>query len=153
MTKLYTFAFMFGLVLFLSGCKKERYAERIIGTWELVDVDRVGGGSTGSLPFRDGRFTFEESGGLTYIASNGDVYSGNWDMDRKNIQGNCYTDDDGYTNCENRVARTLQVSMANFSTQDVLSEYFDEIIFSSNNRFRAVIYGTTRIFRFDFRRR
>ncbi|HEU4471197.1 MAG TPA: hypothetical protein VFR58_08945 [Flavisolibacter sp.] len=152
MKKFYPFIL---LLLVSAGCSKdflERYDDRIVGTWNLTDVDRIGGGSTSNLPLREGRFTFEESGSLQYVAGNGNIYTGQWNIDKRWITGDCFTDGDGNTNCNDRQARTLEVSMVDFSTQDVISEYFDEIVFTGSNRFKAYVRSGFRTYVFYFRR-
>src|SRR4051812_19974427 len=84
MKKLYPFLVA---VLLTVGCSKDflkRYDRRIIGTWDLVDVDNNGQlGSTNGLPFRDGRFVFSDEGSLTYTdPGTGAVYDGSWDLNR-----------------------------------------------------------------------
>jgi len=58
---IYTLSILLSLVLF-SACSKDvlkKYDKRIIGTWRITDVNRVGlGGNTDNLPFTDGNFTF-----------------------------------------------------------------------------------------------
>lgn len=103
MKKLYSFL-LFSLLI--TGCSKDffkAYEDRLIGTWELVDVNRRGiGGNTFALPFRYGSFTFMHGGILNYTDENGVLYKGSWDTYQRWSQGNCYTDDYGYTNCDER---------------------------------------------------
>jgi hypothetical protein len=110
-----------------SGCSKDafkRYEKRIIGTWEITDVDRYGiGGSTSSLPFRAGQFTFREDGTLTYVNANNDSYTGTWEIVKK-------MDDDDRL-------QSLQVTAIDFNNQHVLSEYYDDLNFTGKDRFKA----------------
>jgi len=126
----------------LAGCSKDflkRYDDRITGgVWELVDVDRLGGGSTSRLPFRNGKFIFYDDGRMDYINSQGEQYRGDWDIRRN------WHDD--------RNVRSLRISMVNFNTQDVLSEFFDEIVFTGTNRFKAYVYSGVRGYVYRFRR-
>jgi hypothetical protein len=156
MKKIY---FISCLVLFFSllvGCSKDflkRYEDRIEGTWNLVDVDRIGlNGSTSGLPFRDGRFTFSDSGSLEYISTSGDTLQGSWDIRKRWMTGNCFTDDNGNYNCNDRYVRSMQVIAINFISQEVRSEFFDEIIFTGTNRFKAYIYTGFSTYVFRFRR-
>ncbi|MEI9807898.1 MAG: hypothetical protein WDO16_08535 [Bacteroidota bacterium] len=65
MKNIYTVSILLSFVIF-SGCSKDflkKYDKRIVGTWRISDVNRIGfGGDTGNLPFRAGIFTFNEGG-------------------------------------------------------------------------------------------
>jgi len=156
MKKFYALPFLV-IFFFLQGCSKDflkRYEDRIEGgVWRLTDVDRLGwGGNTGNLPFRDGQFVFLDDGKLEYTNSQGEVYQGNWDIRRDWVRGQCYTDEDGRYECDDRHIRSLRVTAINFTTQDIRSEFFDEIIFTGTNRFKAYIYSGSRSYVFRFRR-
>jgi hypothetical protein len=155
MKKLYFLSFWCTVFLFV-GCSKDflkRYEDRIEGTWELTDVDRLGwGGSTSGVVFRDGLFTFSENGGLEYASSSGQVYQGSWNMRRDWVRGQCYTDENGNYECDDRYVRSMHITAVDFANQDVRSEYFDEIIFTGTNRFKAYIYSGSRSYVFRFRR-
>ena len=83
-----------------------------------------------------GIFTFPNDGELTYT-SGGNVYKGSWDIRKEN-------NDDG--------ARTLHISVINFTNQQVLTLYFNQITFTNTNRFNAVINETSRSYVFRFLR-
>ena len=155
MKKLYFLILLFPALLSL-GCSKDflkRYEDRIEGTWQLTDVDRIGwGGSTSGLNFRDGLFTFTDNGGLEYVSTSGQVYQGSWDMRRDWVRDRCYTNEDGYNECDDRYVRSMQVTAVDFTNQEIRSEYFDEIIFTSTNRFKAYIYTGSRSYVFRFKR-
>ena len=155
MKKFYCLILLFPTLLSL-GCSKDflkRYEDRIEGTWQLTDVDRIGwGGSTSGLNFRDGLFTFSDNGGLEYVSTSGQVYQGSWDMRRDWVRDRCYTNEDGYNECDDRYVRSMQVTAVDFTNQDIRSEYFDEIIFTSTNRFKAYIYTGSRSYVFRFKR-
>ena len=129
--------------LLLSGCSKDflkSYDKRIIGTWEITDVDRVGiGGSTSNLPFRDGTFTFNEDGSATYTSTAGVLYKGSWDIDKKNID-------------DENVRRSLQVTVVDFVSQRILTEYYDDMNFTGTNRFKANIISSFHTYVTRFRR-
>jgi hypothetical protein len=78
MKKIYTSVFV--LSFWLSGCSKDflkSYDERIIGTWQITDVNKVGiGGSTGNLPFRQGSFSFMNDGTMTFTNASGETFKG-----------------------------------------------------------------------------
>ena len=102
MKKLYFFTLLLFSILFL-GCSKDflkRYEDRIEGRWQLTDVDRIGlGGTTSSVSFRDGFFTFSDNGQLEYINTSGQTFQGSWDMRRDWVRGRCYTNEDGRREC------------------------------------------------------
>lgn len=157
MKKIYSFTVFILLSFSFAGCSKDflkRYEERIQGgSWTLIDVDRVGlNGSTSSLPFRDGQFSFYDGGSLLYISTAGDTLQGNWSIDKRWMTGNCYTNDNGNYNCDDRRVRSMLINAINFVTQDVRSEYFDEIVFTGTDRFRAYIYKGFSTYVFRFRR-
>lgn len=150
MKKIYSTVLIPAVLIISSGCSKDvfkNYEDRIEGTWRLDDVDRIGFGSS-SLPFTEGRFIFMDAGKLQYVDQSGIVYSGSWDMRRRRIPGNC----NGNQDCDDRNVRSLQVTAIDFQSQDVRTEYFDEIVFTGTNRFRAYIYLTGRTYVFKFRR-
>jgi hypothetical protein len=154
MKKIYT-AVLIPISIFLfTGCSKDifkNYEDRIEGAWRLTDVDRIGFGSS-SLAFKDGRFLFTAAGNLEYTDQTGNLYQGSWNMRRHNIQGNCSTDNNGNSQCNDRNVRSLQVTAIDFQTRDVKTEYFDEIVFTGTNRFKAYIYLNSRTYVFRFSR-
>ena len=155
MKNLYFLSLLLPASLFLGCCKDflKRYEDRIEGVWQLTDVDRIGwGGSTSDVVFRDGLFTFSDNGKLEYVSTSGQVYQGGWDMRRNWVRGNCYTNEDGYSECNDRYVRSMHITAVDFATQDIRSDYFDEIVFTSTNRFKAYIYTGSRSYVFRFRR-
>ena len=80
---------LFCFYLCLAGCSKDflkSYDERILGTWQLTDVDRVGfGGNTANLPFTGGTFNFKDGGVLIFTDPSGTVFNGTWDIEKKSI--------------------------------------------------------------------
>ncbi len=85
-------------------------------------------------------FTFSEGGGLEYINNAGEIYKGSWDIRRKVMHGDCSVNDNGNRQCDDRTVKSLQITLVNFQTQDVRSEYFNEITFTNTNRFKAYIH-------------
>jgi hypothetical protein len=156
MKKIYFFSIGVLFSFLFLGCSKDflkRYEDRIEGVWDLVDVDRIGfNGSTSGLPFRDGRFIFSDGGSLQYVSMGGDTLQGSWNIRKRWMTGNCYTDDNGNYSCEDRNVRSMQITAINFITQDVRSEYFDEIKFTGTDRFKAYIYSGFSTYVFRFRR-
>src|SRR5687767_4575613 len=123
-------------LLIIGSCSKDflkSYDRRLPGgTWELYDVNNSGLGSRNNAPFTSCKFTFESSGDATYVNDQGDVYTGSWDI-RNSWQG-----DDRQ--------QTLLVSVLNFQTQDMITEYFDDMQFTGTNRFKAFIYAGGRTY-------
>ena len=141
MKKIYL-AFITILFFLIAACSKDflrSYDKRITGgTWELYDVNNFGIGSRYHPVFDSGRFTFESSGQVTYTTNLGEVFTGSWDI-RKDWSGDDRT-------------QSLFITVTNFQTQQVLSEYFDDIQFTGTNRFRGIIYSGGREYTFKFKR-
>lgn len=156
MKKLYLFILPILFFSLFAGCSKDflkRYEERIEGTWSLVDVDRRGWNtSTSGVPFRDGTFIFSDGGSLEYINASGERYQGSWTIRKRWVTGSCYTDDNGNYNCDDRYIRSLQIHAINFVTQDVITEFFDDMVFTGTNRFKAFIYTVSSTYIYRFRR-
>ena len=88
MKKFYLLNVLLLSFLFFS-CSKDflkRYDQRIVGTWQITDVDRHGfGGNLDDLPFRDGTFVFNDDGSLTYTSSSNQNFQGYWNIQKKTI--------------------------------------------------------------------
>lgn len=141
MKKIYTLSVLLFFIVF-SGCSKDflkKYDKRIIGTWRIADVNRLGfGGNTDNLPFREGVFTFNEGGTLTYVNNANSVYQGSWDIVKKVIG--------------DETVRSLQVTAVDFTGQQVLTEYYDDMIFSGTDHFKAEIISGWHSYMTHFRR-
>lgn len=126
----------------LSSCSKDflkPFEDRIIGTWRITDVNRVGvGGSSSEVRFRNGSFTFNENGTLEYTDPDGNIYSGSWDIQKRSI--------------DNNIIRNLQITAVDFNSQLVLSEFYDEMNFRGTDHFVARINTPLRTFVTHFRR-
>ena len=142
MKKIYSTSLLISL-LFFSGCSKDilkSYDERIIGDWQITEVNRVGfGGNTDNLSFKDGTFTFKRDGSLTYTNSTGAVYKGSWEIVKKR-----YDEED--------VRRSLQITAVDFTNQNFLSEYYDDMNFTGTNHFKANIIKNFHTYVTHFRR-
>lgn len=141
MKYLYSFSLLVAVTFLFTSCSKDilkPYDDRIEGSWELVDVYKVGIGHS-DLAFDGGLFTFYGSGRMSYDDGYGGYYEGDWDIRRINTN-------DGQI-------KTLKVYCVDHGTGDVLGEYFDEMIFTGTNRFEAYIYDGPRTYTFKFRRR
>ncbi len=141
MKKLYPLGLMF-LFVFLAGCSKDvlkKYDRRIVGTWRIAAINNYSiGGDRDNLAFRSGNFTFNNDGSLTYVDGTGDTYQGNWDIRKK------YIDDD--------VLRSMQVTAVGTNNQEVLTEYYDDIVFLGKDHFRATTVIGFRTYMTHFRR-
>lgn len=126
----------------LSSCSKDflkPFEDRIIGTWRITDVNRVGvGGSSSEVRFRNGSFTFNDNGTLEYTDPNGNIYNGSWDIQKRSI--------------DNNIIRNLQITAVDFNSQLVLSEFYDEMNFRGTDHFVARINTPLRTFVTHFRR-
>lgn len=127
MKKFYASVFIFSLFI-SAGCTKA-YQDRIVGTWRIDDIDKFGiGGSISNLPFKEGgSFSFLDDGTMTYTNSSGSLFKGTWSIQKKVLP-----DDDN-----SRVYQSLQITAVNFTTQEVLGEYYDDIDFRGSNHIRA----------------
>lgn len=128
MAKRYTSLLLLCLSLF-AGCSKDflkPYDERVIGTWRIADVNRIGiGGDRAELPFREGALTFNEDGSLVFVDPSGATFRGRWDIRRKQT-------DDG-------VERSMQLTAANTTTGELRSEYYDVVQFLGTDHLRATL--------------
>lgn len=120
------------MVLFLilfSGCSKDflkSYDKRIVGTWNIDYVNVIGlGGSSSGLPFNTGTITFFANGSLEYSNSSNSIFKGKWDIVKK-MQGDEHV-------------RSLQVSAVDYTSREVLTQYYDDMNFTGTNRFKATI--------------
>jgi hypothetical protein len=125
-----------------SACSKDflkRYDNRIVGTWYISEVNRIGfGGNSSDIQFKEGSFEFNDDGSLLYIDPTGDSSTGFWNVQHRNYN--------------NSTVPTLQLEAVNFSTQKVRGEFYDEMHFRSTNHFVAKISSPFRTFVTHFRR-
>ena len=141
MKKIYTLATLSTVLLFF-GCSKDilkSYDKRIVGSWHITNVNRIGlSGDPDKLPFASGNFTFNDDGTLEYIDDSNALYTGSWDI-RKRV-------------LNEETIRSLQVSVVDFNTQQIISEHYDDINFVGTNHFKANIIGTYQTYVTHFRR-
>jgi len=95
MKKIYSVFFVLSIFL-MSACSKDflkPYDDRIIGTWQIADVNRtVLGCNVDILPFREGSFSFMKDGTLTFTNTAGEVFKGTWDIRKKTVdEGDVYS--------------------------------------------------------------
>jgi hypothetical protein len=128
MKKIYTISFV-AFIILISACSKDflkRYDKRIVGTWHIDYVNVIGiGGSSSKLPFNNGTFTFLDDGSLEYSNSANEVFKGKWDIVKK-TQGE-------------QSVRSLQVSAVDYTSHEVLTQYYDDMNFTGTNHFKATI--------------
>ena len=140
MRKLYSLAIL-SVLISSSGCSKDflkSYDHRILGTWKIIDIDRYGFNGADALPFEvSDLFTFEENGKLTY-QKGGKIYQGSWDIRRE-------------TNSD-QDEKSLNITAIDFSSQQVITEYFNNMKFTSTNRFTAFINYNSRTYVYRFLR-
>jgi hypothetical protein len=146
MKKIYSLYIISSLLL-LFGCSKDflkSYDDRIIGTWRIDDIDKYGlGGSINDLPLKQGgNLTFMKDGSMTYTTPSGDLFKGTWDIKKKTIN----------SGDESKVYRSLQITTVNFTSQQVIGEYYDDINFVGTNHLKAWIYLDRRTFVTHLRR-
>lgn len=141
MKKGYTLLVLFSFLL-LAACSKDflkSYDKRILGNWYIADVNRTGfGGSTATLPFRAGYFAFADNHTLTYTDEAGNMFSGSWKIVKK--RG------------DDETVQTLQVTAVNFTTQQVLTEYYDDMSFVGSDHFKATTISGAHSYVTHFRR-
>lgn len=128
MKKIYTISLAAFIIVF-SGCSKDflkSYDKRIVGTWDIDYVNVIGlGGSSSDLPFNNGTITFFSNGDLEYSNPTNRIFKGNWDIVKK-MQGDEYV-------------TSLQISAVDYTSHEVLTQYYDGMNFTGTNRFKATI--------------
>jgi hypothetical protein len=135
MKQIYTLVILLSVVL-LNGCSKDvlkSYDKRIVGTWRISDVDRVGfGGNTDNLPFNSGSFTFHENGTLEYVNAANATFKGSWEIIKRKK--------------DDQTVHILQITAIDFTNQQVLTEYYDDMNFTGTNRFKANITANFHVY-------
>jgi hypothetical protein len=137
------YALAFLSVLLLSpGCSKDilkSYDKRVLGTWEIIDIDRFGFNEPDALPFKEtDLFTFDTDGALT-IERAGSTYHGSWDIQR-------------IKNGDDEETKALHITAIDFNNQQVRAEFFNDMRFTNTNRFTAFINYNTRTYVYRFLR-
>lgn len=135
----FTAALLLSIVI-LMGCSKSIFFDtenRLEGDWELVDVDRIGFGGRPEFPFTSGQFSFQPGGQAQYTDRFGNRSTGSWDL----------------RNVDNNNAFGLFITMVDFNTQQIRTEYYDEVRIFSRRKFKAYIQrrGTRWVFEFNRR--
>ncbi|HUR10393.1 MAG TPA: hypothetical protein VM012_03440 [Flavitalea sp.] len=142
MKNIYFATVLISLASLQLHCSKDvfkRYEKRILGTWRIVDINKVGiGGNSSYLPFRDGTITFNEDRSLVYRPLSGEIYDGHWDIDKD------WED-------ENE-RRTLLITAVDFAGQHVLTEEYEQMNFRSTDHFVGRITNGFEAYVTHFRR-
>ena len=141
MKKIYLLSIPFSILLLFS-CSKDflkNYDTRIIGTWKITDVDRRGiGGGNSNLPFTEGTFIFYDNGTLDYTNAANANFKGSWDIVKKTR--------------DEETLRSLQITAVDFTNQQVLTQYYDDMNFHGTNHFKAQITSGFHTYVTHFRR-
>lgn len=141
MRKVYTTSSIFLLLLFCFSCSKDilkSYDKRVLGNWKINDIDKIGIGSSGGQPFSEnGLISFLDNGRLTYTYA-GRTYQGSWDI-RNEWR-------------EDKNVKSLQITAVDFSNQEVLTDFFNEIVFTGTNKFKGLIYSGSKTYVYHFSR-
>lgn len=137
--------YFFIAIFFITGCSKDllkRYEKRIVGSWSITDVKRTGiGGSAVDLPFKEGaQIDFFEDHTLIYRSPAGEIYEGNWDIQKE------YNDEDD-------IDRGLQLTAVDFGNQKVITEYYNDMNFRGSDHFIAFVNSGIQSYSTHFRRR
>lgn len=138
---------MFSLLLMLAACNKDsfkRYEKRIVGDWTVDEITSFGIGSL-SLDFAQGKYQFNKDGSFLYSGNDRTTYTGKWEIRKYWENNNC-------SDCSSDYVRALLVSAVDPKSGEMKSEYFDEIKFTSANRFKASITNAGRTKTLKFKR-
>jgi hypothetical protein len=112
----------------------------------------VGIGGNYSPEVRSGTFIFFGNGDFEYQDDSGSIYQGAWDVYKEWMRGGCQVDENGNSSCDDRYVRRLKVAASDVNTGDVMAEFFDEIVFTGTNKFKAFVYAGSRTYIFHFKR-
>ena len=139
MKKILSFLLLSCMLLSCSKDAFKPYSTRVVGTWHISDINRTGfGGNISDLPFQSGTFTFNNNGSMTYVDAQGGQYNGSWDISERYY-------DDGYH-------KTLDIVVVNFTTQQILREYYEEMDFRSTDHFVVKVVDGWHSYTTHFRR-
>ncbi len=135
----------------ITSCTKEMFMSperRIVGSWELVSVTKMGIGVDRN-DFEYGYFTFFRNGSVNYAETRTarSTFEGNWRM-------NTYYAQDCYECADDRIT-SLTISVYDSDLKMMKTELFEEIIFNNfNARMKAykTVRGTRYIFTFERRK-
>jgi len=137
------------LLFVTAGCSKDffkPYSERIIGQWELYDINKTGLGSS-KIVYSEGSFRFSDDGSFLYTRASGAKYAGTWRLKKYTVT---VTDNDGGQRSEQK--HSLLLSATNTDDQQMLAENFDDLNFTSTDKFKALVNNNFNTVSYKFKR-
>ncbi len=130
-------------VVALFGCTKhrlEKFNNRIVGSWDLVEVNTFGVGSS-NIVFNGGSFSFRDGNSLDYYDRNNVHYSGTWYID-------AYTYDNG-EDTDTEFILSMDVS----NGRDIKHDQMEIPRFGDASRFKAKVRNGLNTVTYIFERR
>lgn len=138
------------LLFITAGCSKDffkPYNERIVGQWELYDINKTGLGSS-KIVYSEGTFRFSDDGSFLYTrGGSGAKYAGTWRLKKYTVT---VTDNDGGQRSEQK--HSLLLSATNTEDQQMLAENFDDLNFTGTNKFKAMVNNNFNSVSYKFKR-
>lgn len=131
------------LLITLVSCTKyklEKFNNRIVGNWNLVEINTFGLGSS-HIVFNGGSFSFRSDNSATYYDRNNVVYNGSWYIDAYT-----YTDSDGDRDTE--FILTIDVANGN----NIKFDKLEIPRFGNANKFKAKVYNAANVVTYVFER-
>jgi hypothetical protein len=130
MKKILTTGILLSIIL-LYSCSKD--------ILKITNARNYGfGGNTDNLPFASGTFTFHENGTLEYVNAGNATFKGSWKI--------------VYRTRNDNTVHILQITAIDFSNQQVLTEYYDDMKFGGTNHFYTNVISTFHTYVTHFKR-
>lgn len=138
-----TLLFACTLLLFAACTKQklEKFNNRIVGNWQLAEINTFGLGSS-HIVFDGGSFTFNSDNTAKYYDRNNNVYTGNWYIDAY-----VYSDDEG----DSETDFILSVDVED--GRNMKADRFEIPSFGNANRFKAKVRNSLNTVTYIFERR
>lgn len=130
--------------LLLAGCTKNKLAKyntRIVGSWQLVEINTFGLGSS-NIIYNGGYFTFNSNNTAMYYDRDNNSYSGTWYIDAY-----VYTDDEG----DSETDFILSVDVGD--SKKTKFDRFEIPRFGNANRFKAKVRNGLNVVTYVFERK